>query len=82
MVGRCRAGDTLGFVSLKELLVEQKFYLSTMALRVEVSIAIGKQSYLLSGLCGRLVSGFIILSGPSYSRKVLLEVTWKGLNSL
>lgn len=33
----------MGLVSLKELLVEQKFYLSTMALRVEVSIAIGKQ---------------------------------------
>lgn len=79
---RCGAGDTLGLVGLKELCVEQKFFLSTMALRVEVSITIGKQSYLLSGLCGRLVNGFTILSGPSYSRKVLLEVTWKGLNIL
>lgn len=39
------------------------------ALRVEVRTTIGKQSYLLSGPCGGVVSGFIVLLGPHYSRE-------------
>lgn len=46
-----RAGDTLELFSLKDLHVEQKFYVSTSALRVEVSTTVGKQRAIDSQDC-------------------------------
>lgn len=66
----CRTGDILELFSLKDMYVEQKCYLFIMARRIEVSATLGKQNCLLSGLCGGVVRGFIILLGPRlYSRK-------------
>lgn len=65
-----RTGDIWELFSLKDMHVEQTCYLFIMAWRTEVSAPLGKQSCLLSGLCGGVLRGFVTLSGPRlYSRK-------------